>query len=245
MINLFRKFRRQQISSKQYKKYLIYIIGEVFLVVIGILIALQINNWNEGRKMNTEKLKILVELQNEFKENQNALDRKIDLHKFISSQTDDLVNLFNPIPKKADIKKIDTLIITMAFMPEFKATTSVLNSEKLALVQDSKLKSHIADWKFSYEEYRQQIKITYDLYYNHIYPFISENYQIKNAGGIFFESNKSFFDVDIMKILSNSAFENHVFMRSINAKSILNSATKLKEIQKIIIKNIETVIINE
>ena len=192
MINLFRKFRRQQISSKQYKKYLIYIIGEVFLVVIGILIALQINNWNEGRKMNTEKLKILVELQNEFKENQNALDRKIDLHKFISSQTDDLVNLFNPIPKKADIKKIDTLIITMAFMPEFKATTSVLNSEKLAL-----------------------------------------------------ESNKSFFDVDIMKILSNSAFENHVFMRSINAKSILNSATKLKEIQKIIIKNIETVIINE
>jgi hypothetical protein len=54
-------------------KYLKYAIGEIILVVIGILIALQINNWNEGRKAVKQEIKILSELKNDLKTNLNEI----------------------------------------------------------------------------------------------------------------------------------------------------------------------------
>ena len=50
MINFFRKIRKQLADDNKPLKYLRYASGEIVLVVIGILIALQINNWNEFKK---------------------------------------------------------------------------------------------------------------------------------------------------------------------------------------------------
>ena len=50
MIKFFRHFRKTFLSENKFSKYFLYAIGEIILVVIGILIALQINNWNENRK---------------------------------------------------------------------------------------------------------------------------------------------------------------------------------------------------
>jgi hypothetical protein len=54
MIKFFRKIRRQLFSENKFSKYLLYAIGEILLVVIGILIALSINNWNEKGKKKTQ-----------------------------------------------------------------------------------------------------------------------------------------------------------------------------------------------
>jgi hypothetical protein len=51
MIKFFRKTRQKLLAENKFSKYLIYAIGEIVLVVIGILIALQINNWNDARKL--------------------------------------------------------------------------------------------------------------------------------------------------------------------------------------------------
>lgn len=53
MIKFFRKIRQHMITENKVSKYLLYAIGEIVLVVIGILIALQVNNWNESRKLKT------------------------------------------------------------------------------------------------------------------------------------------------------------------------------------------------
>ncbi|QIE58001.1 hypothetical protein G5B37_03940 [Rasiella rasia] len=50
MIKFFRKIRQKLLTENKFSKYLLYAIGEIILVVIGILIALSINNWNENRK---------------------------------------------------------------------------------------------------------------------------------------------------------------------------------------------------
>ncbi len=50
MIKFFRKIRQKLITENKFSKYLLYAIGEIILVVIGILIALQFNNRNEQRK---------------------------------------------------------------------------------------------------------------------------------------------------------------------------------------------------
>lgn len=56
MLKLFRKIRQKLLSENKFSKYLLYALGEIVLVVIGILIALQINNWNEERKaLRTQK----------------------------------------------------------------------------------------------------------------------------------------------------------------------------------------------
>jgi hypothetical protein len=47
MIKFFRKIREKLVTEYKFSKYALYAIGEILLVVVGILIALQINNWND------------------------------------------------------------------------------------------------------------------------------------------------------------------------------------------------------
>ena len=63
MIKLFRKIRQTLLSEGKTGKYLKYAIGEIVLVVIGILIALSINNWNENRKRQNEELFLLLDIK--------------------------------------------------------------------------------------------------------------------------------------------------------------------------------------
>ena len=55
MIKFFRKIRQRLLAENKFSTYLIYAVGEIILVVIGILIALQINNWNEQNKIKQEE----------------------------------------------------------------------------------------------------------------------------------------------------------------------------------------------
>jgi len=66
MIKFFRKIRRQLLTENKFTKYLLYAIGEIVLVVIGILIALQINNNNEQKKAENKIIAILKEVQNDL-----------------------------------------------------------------------------------------------------------------------------------------------------------------------------------
>ena len=74
MITLLRRIRKQLLENKQFAKYLTYALGEIVLVVIGILIALQINNRNETRKEREEEKKLLKELLRDFEANIAELD---------------------------------------------------------------------------------------------------------------------------------------------------------------------------
>lgn len=62
MLPFFRRIRKQLADDNKFWQYTRYAIGEILLVVIGILIALQINNWNEQRKKREDELTILKEL---------------------------------------------------------------------------------------------------------------------------------------------------------------------------------------
>src|SRR5210317_1070834 len=79
MIKFFRKIRQNLLSEGKTGKYFKYAIGEIVLVVIGILIALQINNWNELRKDNFKEQVILKRLEKEFSSNKEQLLDKIKI----------------------------------------------------------------------------------------------------------------------------------------------------------------------
>jgi len=73
MINFFRKIRKHLADDNKPIKYFRYAIGEIVLVVIGILIALSINNWNENEKTNRWEERFLTDLKNELESDYNQL----------------------------------------------------------------------------------------------------------------------------------------------------------------------------
>jgi Family of unknown function (DUF6090) len=66
MIKFFRKIRQQLLSDNKFSKYLLYAVGEIVLVVFGILIALSINNWNEEKKRMSLKASYIESLRNDL-----------------------------------------------------------------------------------------------------------------------------------------------------------------------------------
>ena len=82
MLTFFRKIRKALLDSGSTGKYLLYAIGEIALVVIGILIALQINNWNENRKTQDQIKKQLNTLVGALHDDLNSLRVSYDIHQW-------------------------------------------------------------------------------------------------------------------------------------------------------------------
>jgi len=75
MIKFFRKIRYDLMEKNKTGKYLKYAIGEIVLVMIGILLALQVNNWNELRKQSKSELQILHKLKRDISNDIKSLKR--------------------------------------------------------------------------------------------------------------------------------------------------------------------------
>lgn len=144
MIKFFRKIRQNLLRENKTGKYFKYAIGEIILVVIGILIALQINNWNENRN-EKKSLKILTEnLHNEFATNLKELETDLIRIKRKISAGNELLTYFGK--EKIDFPEfnIDSLLFEAIEIPTWNPSTFTLNeiknSGKLSDIKDVKLK---------------------------------------------------------------------------------------------------------
>jgi len=79
MINFFRKIRKQLADDNMPLKYFRYAIGEILLVVIGILIALSINNWNQSRKQNIAENEFLQGIKTDLKKDKEYINLIMEL----------------------------------------------------------------------------------------------------------------------------------------------------------------------
>ena len=80
MIKFFRKIRQSLLTENRFLKYLIYAVGEIVLVVIGILIALSINNWNQDQMIRKTELTLLDEMKNNLKADLADIDFNISFN---------------------------------------------------------------------------------------------------------------------------------------------------------------------
>ncbi|MCW9037723.1 MAG: DUF6090 family protein [Altibacter sp.] len=80
MIKFFRKIRQRLLTENKFSKYLLYAIGEIILVVIGILIALQINTWNDGRKARIAENNFFENILLDLEKDNEKLNYYINFH---------------------------------------------------------------------------------------------------------------------------------------------------------------------
>jgi hypothetical protein len=81
MLRIFNRLR-QNANGTHSGRYLIYAVGEIILVMVGILLALQVNNWNENRKERIEESKLLTEIYEQLKDDTIRINRNIKLFSY-------------------------------------------------------------------------------------------------------------------------------------------------------------------
>lgn len=150
MINIFRKTRYDLMEKNKTRKYLKYAIGEIVLVVIGILIALSINNWNKSNQLSNQEYKLVLELNNDLTETQNELIVDINTLSQIIQKSDSIITYLNKIePEEFDLNLYGANQITWALFnvklyPRTIAYEN-LKSLKIQLVANDSIRFYITD----------------------------------------------------------------------------------------------------
>jgi len=146
MIKFFRKIRQNLLSEGKTGKYFKYALGEIILVVIGIVIALQINNWNEQRKDKIEEQGLLKQLQEDYQSNLLQLEEKMATREIMLKSAIQLLNAFDePVGVFRDsvIKNLADIRNEPTFDPIKNNLTS---SENLRLISNNELRRLLSNW---------------------------------------------------------------------------------------------------
>ncbi len=180
MITLFRKIRRKLLTQNSFTRYFLYATGEIILVVIGILIALQINTWNEQRKDRAEEQIILNQLRQEFMSNLDQLDEKIGMRKSIIHAS---IRLFNYIDNP-ELRSKDSILYHMASFgvaPTFDAIASdLIGTGKLQLIRNQRLKEMLSLWTSEIIQLTEEEQTWLRFRDTHYMQFVITNFNVRN-----------------------------------------------------------------
>ncbi|MFC4720937.1 DUF6090 family protein [Geojedonia litorea] len=223
-------------------KYLKYAIGEIVLVVIGILIALQVNTWNENRKINEQELQLLESLQKEFTYNINELDRSINKAQIIQKRCETILkNTGNHEMKLSKIES-DSLInwgLTniITYDPSNGILSDIINSGKIQIIKNEKLKNYLSNWNGILNDVKEDEIWAVNERNNIIYPFLYKNSNYTSTTQSSRENNTiiSGFDTDYKAVYKLIEFENLVNSQRIwNRKNERNYESLKSKIEEII-----------
>ena len=215
MIKFFRHIRQNLIMENKTGKYFRYAIGEIVLVVIGILIALQINNWNERRlEANREKI-TLSNLNEEFQDNLRDLDSTEVILSNTIATLEHLFNMFNGDEVPYVSKTVDSIISQGLTSPSWKPSEFILNDLKssggLSKLSNKELKKLLFLWTRFYNQMKETVAQTEKTSID-IINFLKNNGSLRNAdaSASYFKYERSKLNIDNIKLLQNPQFENHI-----------------------------------
>lgn len=237
MIKFFRHIRKSLVMENKTSKYFKYAIGEIVLVVIGILIALQINTWNENRKEKLDENSILQNLHDEFSVNKKILEAT-QLESEASKNAGFLIMDFIKKPKVfINQHNVDSLLFMVLESGEFRPSENTINdliqSGRLKLLQNKKLKTLLYQWQSDLKSLvvsfnRVELKID-----NELVPYLSKKYALKDIdkyGDLNWKENSTL-QIDKYEIFNDIEFEN---ITDDYLYRVISAEIKLNEIENVI-----------
>lgn len=179
MIRFFRNIRQKLAAENKVAGYLRYAIGEIVLVMVGILLALQVNNWNEARKERNIEIKYLKNLKLDLKTDLVNLDSMIvdRRNKMLSANA--LLKL-QPPNTIDQLKSFDSLLWKVygwtSFTPRTNTLDELISSGSLNIIKNDSIKFYLLSIKEKNETiviYREHMRHEYDNYlYDRTWPIL-------------------------------------------------------------------------
>ncbi|NND79342.1 MAG: hypothetical protein HKN53_05540 [Maribacter sp.] len=230
-------------EKKKTGRYLTYAIGEIILVVLGILIALQIDSWNSNRLDRIEEQLLLKQLKTEFIQNKNQLLTKIKKREDAMNSCFEILRIFDNPQLEKDPEQIDSLFASILPNYTFDPTSGIISQltdgGKLTLIENDSLRQHLSNWSSMVVQAVEEELIYLEFNINHLRPPMYTNYPFRNVmvktgstGGIDeillkkdaknkFEIGRSKLPSDINTIFSSTEFEGKI-SSTINWLSVSN-----------------------
>ena len=227
MIKFFRKIRQRLLTEDRTGKYTLYAIGEIFLVVIGILIALQINNSNEIKKEQLLTNKYLAGFTNDLERDIKLLDTLINVRKKQSLSANALLKIIesNELDIDEFYKHYYYLFPFYRFIPNSNTLEEVLNSSHLRFITDEEIKNRLLDLRSSYKGIQLNEEHVYEDRAVYLYSALTLNHIefnglfIANSGLVNEKRESSFSESKDADIYTKDA---EYFIKDRGFKSFLN-----------------------
>ena len=247
MIKFFRKIRQKLVTENKVSKYMLYAIGEILLVVIGILIALAINNNSEAGKIKIKELNYLKGIKSDLHLNLLELNA-YKLKRETSVKSAEIILTFFEEEITIDPNEFNFHNLNVQVWYPIKKNDNtfqeLINSGNLAIISNDYIKNTLLNLQLGYKQISfLEVHLTYD-FENYMYPIYFsitdlksdiENYTFqvsKGAEG----KNKKLSEEKIKLLLKNQTFKNG-FVLSVftNNKLILEYNTMILMTEKLIV----------
>lgn len=247
MIKFFKQIRQNQIMENKTGKpafsvgrYFKYAIGEIILVVIGILIALQVSNWNQRRveqnTINAYYVKLISTLENDIKEEKKNIE---DLNSYAADLTRCLEIIDNKNEEDIDELKFKIGTLTIAFVNDYSMELfdEFINKGYLSKIEDIELKAQFESVKVFLIQGRNWDALLDDSFVSNGDPFVQNNLNytdIRLSGNLFSEEErpKGGPKVDYTKLFNNLKAWNVIYGRLINIKNTTIGKNRMLEALK-------------
>lgn len=247
MINFFRKKRKKLADDNKAFKYMRYAIGEIILVVVGILIALAINNWNNNRITKIEETKILKSLYAEINSNFELFNES---HNFHLNRLNHALELITMDLSQRDFNYIDSVAskthFTYTFNPSLGIYNNLINSGKIEIISNGSLKSNIAVFKDFIADYRYNEEVV-GIHGREFYSnYWLNNDSFKIYPEVFLGLKPRTPDEEVrdkgiyIDFLSDDGVKKYYVMLIIYLKDIMNEAVTIKKKFNVLLKQLET-----
>jgi len=231
MINFFRKTRKQLFTENKFTKYLFYALGEIILVVIGILIALQINNWNNRRIEKEEEKKSYRNIKRQIEDDRKELTDAKAINNYFSAT----YKHANKIIRAQDFTKSDSLALIAMGLSQYSDFNSsgniyetLVNSGNIKLLKNDGITSLIQQLETTYIYANKLETIHWEIIINELSPAL--------RGVVNFDAFKAVKPERLYEVEMQNIFVESIYLTS--AKDTVYSKA-LREIDTII-KRINT-----
>ena len=220
MIKFFRRIRQTLLSENKFSKYLLYAIGEIVLVVIGILIALQINNWNEQRKAAIEEKEILQNLYENLtlasQQSEALIAQEKELKELLIRILGIDFNTGGPSNNTlSDVIFKQAVWDLQSNLPIVNSYFNLKNTNKLSLIKDKEINGSFTDFEFRLKKLNDALEDRLSVHQIRIDDVFEKDVNFL----LLIKSNISDIDVsneipnDYSKILSNQRVRNLLGMK--------------------------------
>lgn len=184
MSRLFNQFRRRLLPKNRFTRYLLYTIGEIIIVIIGILLALQVDTWNTQRESREEAQVFLKQLKNEFMANRKQLVQKVVLRDRALQSARELLRFVDGTSEYNTPSQVDSLLAVALPVYTFDPSLGVLNqltsTDKLTLMRNEVLNDTLSKWNSMIQDFKEDEDMYNSYNHNHFRPFLYKNYNARN-----------------------------------------------------------------